>query len=153
MFDLGAADVPEVDVIPQVVLDDGSLVQLLQPVVGTVNANGSGVWVDNKLCTGAGIDREWPQSETDAVRHDLPAARADDAAVQVLAADKALRNAVEGRPTVAIALPGDPFWAGPLPEHVWPALRVVRFDAKTGWSGAGAKVIAAATSLLSLADR
>lgn len=153
VFDLGTADIPAPEAIPQVVLDDGSLVQMLQPVAGTVDARGSGVWIDSKLCAGAGVGHEWPPAETEAARHGLPeASRADDAAVRVVAADKGLRYAVEGWPTVAIATPGDPFWAGPLPERVWPALRVVRSDARTGWLGAGEKVAAAAASLLSLAD-
>ena len=83
------------------------------------------------------------------VRRALPGAPADgEAAVQVLGADDALACVQAGRALVVVAPPGDPFWAGPLPERIWPSIRIVRADPQAGWSGAGARVVAAAEDLL-----
>lgn len=149
VFDLGAGELPDAQLIPQAVLDDGSLVELLSPRPPPAKPfAGSGVWIGKKLCHGVGIDCDWPAAES-RILHDklLPAAHPDRAAALVLGADEALAPANEGRPVVAIAPPGDPFWAGSLPESAWPTMRVVRMDAKQGWRGAAERAAAALASL------
>ena len=151
--DLAAGELPGLESLPWAVLDDGALVDLLAPVpvpvpvADATPAAGTGVRIGSKLCSGVGIGHDWPEKETEVVRRALPPA-SGDAAVQVLGAERALACAARGRPLVVIAPPGDPFWAGPLPERVWPFLRVVRADAADGWNGAGTRVVAAAEALL-----
>ena len=148
--DLAEGRLPDPDVLPTAVLDDGALIDMLEPVpVPVAVAVGAGVAIGSKLCRGIGIDHDWPEQETEVVRRGLPLAPAPGkAAVWVLGADDALAYAHTGRALVAIAPPGDPFWAGPVPERIWPAMRVVRSDAQAGWKGAGDRVVAAAEALL-----
>lgn len=148
VFDLAGNVLPDWGAIPQVVLDDGALLDLVPPVRVPVRSGGAGVWIAPVLCRGIGIGHDWPDEETWAVRTSTRlAARREDAAVWVLGADEALASAHRGRPVVVVAPPGDPFWAGPLPERVWSGFRVVRADARAGWKGAGARVAAAVRSL------
>lgn len=153
VFDLAGNALPDRRTVPQVVLDDGALLDLLPPNRVPVRSRGDGVWIAPLLCRGLGIGHDWPEEETRMLRASTrPAARRKDAAVWVLGADEALANAHPGRPIVVVAPPGDPFWAGPLPERVWSGLRVVRADARSGWKGAGARVAEAARSLSAQAD-
>ncbi len=149
VFDLAGNALPDSRTIPQVVLDDGALLDMLPPVSAPRRGGGAGLWIAPLLCRGFGIGHDWPEEETQAIRASTPlAACRKDAAVWVLGADEALANAHLGRSIVVVAPPGDPFWAGPLPERVWSGLRVVRADARAGWRGAGARVAEAARSLL-----
>lgn len=150
VFDLAAGELPDAQVVPQVVLDDSALIHLLPPVpVPGRGRGGAGVWIGEPLCRGAGVDLDWPERETVVIEAaGLPAAGRDDAAVWVLGTDEALPHVHEGRAIVAVARPGDPFWAGPIPERVWPALRVVRPDPRERWNGAGARVADAARTVL-----
>ena len=146
--DLARNDVPDPDVLPWAVMDDGALVEELAPNdVERGPVRGGGVYVGGDLCRGVGIGHEWPVREDNIVRASLPVAR-DTAAVRVLGADEALAKAGEGQPLVVIAPPGDPFWAGPLPERIWRSVRVIRADAQKGWDGAGRRVVDAAKDLL-----
>ena len=141
VFDLGQGVVPDPETIPHVVLDDGSLVDVLIPEPVVVNVpDGSGLWIEPPLAGPTGVGHEWPEEEMEQLRMLAPlASRADRAAVRITGEEAALRWAPEGRPTVVIAPPGDPFWAGPLPERVWPAMRVIRTDPRHGWRGAAAR--------------
>ena len=146
--DLAAKRLPDAESVPWAVMDDGALIGELAPVVvETAPGRGRGARIGNDLCRGAGIGHDWPSGEDDVVRRSLPPAD-DDAAVEVLGADAALAKVASGRPLVVIATPGDPFWAGPLPERVWRSVRVIRYDAKTGWNGAGDRVVAAVRALV-----
>ena len=110
---------------------------------------GAGVEIGSALCHGIGIGHDWPDNETELARgalRDVPVH--GEAAVRVLGADDALACVHTGRALVVVAPPGDPFWAGPLPERIWPAIRIVRADAQTGWHGAGARIVSAAESFL-----
>lgn len=149
VFDLADGELPEPSVIPHVVLDDGSLVEVLRPrPVPTRVRGGEGIWIESPLCSGAGVERDWPADETAVVRGSLPlAASREQAAVRVLSADEALEDANAGARVVAVAPPGDPFWGGPFPESAWPGMRVVRADARTGWVGAGMRVVGAVRAL------
>ena len=148
--DLAAGRLPDPDVLPSAVLDDGALVDMLDAVPVPVAApQGDGVAVGAKLCRGIGIGHDWPEQETEDMRGELPAAVAPrEAAVWVLGAEDALDVVHTGRAVVVVAPPGDPFWAGPVPERIWPSVRVVRADAQAGWKGAGARVVAAVEGLL-----
>ena len=149
VFDLAGNALPDSRTIPEVVLDDGALLDLLPPIRVPVRCSGAGLWIAPLLCRGLGIGHDWPEAETRMLRASTRlAARRKDAAVWVLGADEALANAHRGRPIVVVAPPGDPFWAGPLPERVRSGLRVVRADARSGWKGAGARVAEAARALL-----
>ena len=148
VFDLSDDVLPDSRTIPQVVLDDGALLDLLPPIRVPLRCSGAGLWIGPLLCRGHGIGHDWPEEETRVLRISTRlAARRKDAAVWLLGADEALANAHLGHPIVVVAPPGDPFWAGPLPERVWSGLRVVRADACSGWRGAGARVAEAVRSL------
>ena len=146
--DLAANDMPDPDVVPWAVMDDGALVDELAPNdVVKPPVRGRGVCVGDDLCRGVGIGHDWPAREDNVVRASLPQARGP-ATVSVLGAEKALTKVGEGQPLVVIAPPGDPFWAGPIPERIWQSVRVVRADAQKGWDGAGQRVVDAAKELL-----
>ena len=154
VFDLAGGQLPEAGDIPRAVFDDGSLMDVLEPVPVTARECVDGpLWIDGPLCRGIALGLDWPDEETRAIREAAPqAAGPEDAAVLVVGGDGAFERACGGRPTVAVAPPGDPFWAGPLPERVWPSVRVVRADAREGWGGAGERIVAAARSLTGQAD-
>lgn len=154
VFDLAHDQLPAAGDIPQAVFDDGSLVGVLEPIpVQARKCEGRSLWIDGPLCRGVAIGRDWPEEETRTIRETAPqAARPEDADVLVTGGDAAFECAREGRPTVAVAPPGDPFWAGPLPERVWPSLRVVRADASEGWAGSGKRIVEAAGLLTGQAD-
>ena len=149
VFDLADGQLPPVDDIPQAVFDDGSLLGVLEPIrMDASECVGGSLWIDGPLCRGVAIGQDWPDEETATIRGTAPLAPSqEDAAVVVVGGDKALENVRAGRPTIAVAPPGDPFWAGPLPESVWPCLRIVRADPHKGWAGAGARIVEAARSL------
>ena len=145
--DLAAGRLPEEDTLPWAVMDDGALIDVLDPLpVRPVAADGPEAVIAGDLCRGVGIGHDWPDEETAAAQRALTAA-GGAAGVRVLGADEALAGADTGRPAVVVAPPGDPFWAGPLPTLSWPALRIVRADPQKGWSGAGHRVAAAAAEL------
>ena len=149
VFDLAAGHLPDVRSIPDVVLDDGSLAELLpaNPTPPRRRA-GRGVWFSEPLCRGIGIGLDWPEQETAVVRAaTLRASSAASAAVTVCSADAAFEGLCRGSRTVVVAPPGDPFWAGPLPERAWPSLRVVRSCSRRGWAGAGERLVAALEEL------
>ena len=146
--DLAAEQLPAADVLPEAVLDDGALVDLVSPVRTSPVAGGTGgVTFGEELCRGVGVGHDWPDIETAAARQALPAG-GEGPPVRVASGDEALAQASSGRPLVVIAPPGDPFWAGPLPERVWRSMRVVRSNAQQGWDGAGARVADAVIALL-----
>ena len=154
VFDLARGEMPEASSIPHVVLDDGSLVEFLEPVsVPARPLAGDGVWIGSPLCRGISVGGDWPDEETRVIGRSISmTAHRERAAVWVLGADAAFEGACQGRRIVAVAPPGDPFWAGPLPERIWPSLRIVRIGARTGWDGAGARVVEAIESLLAMED-
>jgi len=146
--DLSAGELPDPEALPWAVMDDGALVEAIAPVAaGPEQPPGYGVHVDAELCTGVGVGHDWPDAEADAVRDAFPRATAEPA-VQVLGAEAALAEAHAGRPTAVVAPPGDPFWAGPLPERVWPHFNVVRSSPHAGWEGGGARLVATVQGLL-----
>ncbi len=148
VYDLATNVVPEAADVPQAVLDDGALVELLPPRPAAVRAGGAGVWIERPLGEPSGVGHEWPKEEEQLLARDLPQARTPDgAAVRIVGEEFALRRAREGRPTLVVAPPGDPFWAGPLPGRAWPAMRVLRRDPKDGWKGAARRAIAAAMDM------
>lgn len=147
VFDLAAGETPDPQAIPGVLLDDGSLVELLRPVPTPPRPRGSGVWVGESLCRDVALHLNWPAEETRTLQQLPRGPSADAAALHILAAEDAFEQLRDGRLVVAIAPPGDPFWAGPFAERAWPSLRVVRADPKQGWAGASQRVIAAAKAL------
>ena len=151
--DLVASQLPETDSLPWAVMDDGALVDALAPVpVAAAREPVRGVRVGTELCRGVAVGLDWPDEEDGVVRGSLT--EADGVAVvEIVSADDALAKLGSGRPVVAVAPPGDPFWAGPIPERVWQAVRVVRASPQNGWQGAGARVVAAAEELLRSDDQ
>lgn len=152
-YDLAAGEWPDEGDLPDAALDDSALVELVDPrPVAARRAPGrAGVWVEPGLCSGTGIGHDWPRAEDGLLRERLAGSLAESpeaAAVLVLSAETALAAAAAGLPAVAVAPPGDPFWAGPLPGRAWPALRVERADPSAGWAGAGGRVAEAALALL-----
>ena len=149
LCDLAREQLPDPDLLPDAVFDDGGLLGVVDPVpVKARLPRGQGTWIEPRLCEGVGIGHDWPEEETGAIRRALVvASNRRRAAVQVVSADTALASASQGRPCVVVAPPGDPFWAGPIPERVWPAMRVIRSHPKTRWAGAGRKVVEAACAL------
>ena len=146
--DLAANELPDSECVPWAVMDDGALIEELAPVVvAAAPGKVRGARIGRDLCRGLGIGHDWPSREDGVVRRSLPPAHGD-AAVEVLGADEALAKVSSGRPLVVIAPPGDPFWAGPMPERIWRSVRVIRYDAEKGWNGAGDRVVAAAKDLI-----
>lgn len=149
--DLAAKQLPDPECVPWAVMDDGALIGELAPVtVQAIPGKLGGARIDRRLCRGLGIGLDWPAREDAVVRRSLPPAQGD-AAVEVLGADTALTKVASGRPLVVIAPPGDPFWAGPIPERVWRSVRVIRHDARNGWNGAGDRVTAAVKEFIQAA--
>ena len=94
VFDLAAGLLPEAQSIPDVVLDDGSLAELLPQVQFLWNtAKATGFGSANGSAAGIGIGHDWPEDETavalDAVRRATSAA---SAAVMVCSADAAFEG-------------------------------------------------------------
>lgn len=148
VWDLAAGELPDEGIIPAYTMDDGALVTLIDPEpVPPRPTTGEGVWLDHDLCVGVGVGHDWPESERNALAALVQPASPRDAAVWITGADRALAHASDGRRTVVVAPPGDPFWAGPLPERAWPAFRVIRAHATDGWAGAGRRVAQAAAEL------
>ena len=149
LADLARGELPPEGTTPDLVVDDGALLDLVAPApVAARPASGAGVWVDPVLCDGIGIGHDWPQDENLALVRGLRRAVARDAArVRVVSAESAVADAARGLREVVLAPPGDPFWAGPLPERAWPAMRVARADPDTGWRGAGARIGALARAM------
>lgn len=152
-FDLTTGQIPDVQDLPDIALDDGALVTLLAPVPAAPGpVQGSGVWVEKPLCSGVGIGHDWPATEDACLMErlaavDCQAAEPKSAAVWVVSADTALAFVASGRRMVVVAPPGDPFWNGPLPERAWPGLHIVRADVRKGWTGGGIRAADAALVL------
>ena len=151
--DLAAGVLPPDDApAPDLVLDDGALVDLVEPVpVPARPVDGEGIWVEPVLCEGVGNGHDWPAGERRALLRGMRLAVSPDTArIRVAGPDAALGRAAEGRREIVIAPPGDPFWAGPVPERAWPAMQVVRADRDRGWAGAGARTAELAREIAGL---
>ena len=139
--DLSTGELPDERELPDVVLDDSALVNLVEPTQPVPSPDGAGAWVDAPLCQGIGVGHDWPEEENLALVKTIGEKRLVDdpaaAAVRILSADTALVHARDGRPAIVIAPPGDPFWAGPLPERIWPLLKILRAHPAKGWRGCG----------------
>ena len=147
--DLAGGHLPDPEVAPNAVLDDGALVGIVAPVTAPLPApSGSGLWIGDAPCTGIGIGHDWPEAETETIRAAIPPSPAPDhAAVAFVGHDEALDLVERGVRCVVPAPPGDPFWMGPLPERLWSGLRVVRNDPHRGWQGAGEQAVEALHAL------
>lgn len=151
-YDLAAEELPDRQTIPTLALDDGALVSRVMPVpVPIRQLPGQGVWIDGSLCAGIGIGHDWPDEEQEQLAAAVSPAPPQDAAVWVTGAERAMALARYGRPTVVLAPPGDPFWAGPLPQRAWPAFRIVRASPQGGWTGAAERVAQEVHELLGAA--
>ena len=144
---LAAAKVPALDDLPDAVFDDGALVEILNPAcVATTGPWTGPVHVSDVLCAGVGVGYDIPSEDVDLVRVALGARSTLDrsrASVLVCAPDEAYPRLNAGLPTVVVAPPGDPFWAGPLPARAWEAVAVVRRGPVKAWDELAASVLAA----------
>lgn len=149
VFDLSKGKLPNTKSFAHVALDDSALLELLKPEpTSTKLRTGNKIWVGKALSDGFSATLTWPKSETEKIYKMLPKATSqNEAAVLVLSAEDAMRMAMQGIPVIAIAPPGDPFWAGPIPEQAWPGMHVIRPSNEQGWHGAGLKVVTAARTL------
>ena len=140
--DLSGGILPADGETPDLVVDDGALLDLVEPAaVAARHVDGGGIWVDSALCDGVGIGHDFPQDEHHAIaRAGRRAIARDGARVRVVSAEVAIAEAAEGKHAIVLAPPGDPFWAGPWPERAWPAMTVARADPGTGWRGMGARI-------------
>lgn len=149
VYDLSQGDMPDEQALPRGSFDDGSLIELIEPAeVAPKPIEGSGVWIDDALCIGVGIGHDWPDAETEVIKNSLSLEPKERAAVWIMGGDAALAHAHEGRATVVVAPPGDPFWAGPYPKKAWPALSILKTDPKTGWTGAGQRAVELVNTLM-----
>ena len=151
---LAQGRMPPQDEIPDTVFDDGALIDTVRPIPVPMKAPaGEGVWVAKNLCTGIGPKHDLTEDGVRELTRTLPQAKdRESAAVRMTNTVQALACAHEGHPTIVIAPPGDPFWAGPIPETVWPAMRVVRSDPGSAWEDAADAVKAAVDALLQRHD-
>lgn len=145
VYDLARNVLPDEKALPDVMVDDGFLATLVapEPQAGRDARDADGIWIDEELCVGVGIGHDWPRGESEklaTVVGERAVTERDGALVWVVGAERALAEAALGRRMVVLAPPGDPFWAGPLPERAWPRMRIVRADAATGWAGFGERV-------------
>ena len=144
VYDLASNALPDEQALPDVMVDDGMLATLVAPKPPAVHTGpGIGIWIDAPLCSGVGMGHDWPSDESEALSATVgerAVTDRDSARAWVVGGERALRSAGEGRPMVVVAPPGDPFWAGPLPERAWPRMRIVRADPARGWAGVGAHV-------------
>jgi len=147
--DLARGVLPAEGDAPDLVMDDGALLELVDPAAVTARRLvGDGVWVDKVLCEGIGIGHDLPESERHAlVRATRRAVAREAACIRVVSAEAAIADAATGKREIVLAPPGDPFWAGPLPERAWPAMHVVRADPDTGWNGMGARIATLASEM------
>ena len=147
--DLASGHLPDPEVAPNAVLDDGALVGIVKPVADPLPVpSGSGLWIGDAPCTGIGIGHDWPGAETEAIRAAFPRSPAPDRAALAFVGHEDVLDLVErGVRCVVPAPPGDPFWMGPLPERLWSGLRVVRNDPQRGWQGAGEQAVEALHAL------
>ncbi|MXY54115.1 MAG: hypothetical protein F4Y86_16530 [Gammaproteobacteria bacterium] len=149
VYDLASGTLPERGVVPEMAIDDGALISMVAPVPMPVRpVPGKGVWVDRQLCMGVGIGHDWLEEENKALLSAVTLAPPQEAAVWVVGADRALAVAAQGRPAVVLAPPGDPFWAGPLPQRAWPAFRVLHASPQEGWAGAAGRIVEMVGALL-----
>ena len=144
VYDLASNELPDEEALPDVMVDDGMLATLVAPKPPAAYAGpGSGVWIDAPLCSGIGMGHDWPSDESESLAASVGGHALTDregARAWVVGGEQALSSAGEGRPMVVVAPPGDPFWAGPLPERAWPRMRIVRADPARGWAGFGERV-------------
>ncbi len=158
VYDLARGVRPDIHVIPDMVVDDSLLPTLLHPVAAQVlPVRGEGVWIEEPLCCGAGVGFDWPDSETAKISKHVPLAKSkESAAIVVAAADSLLayERCLAGLRSVVIAPPGEPFWSGPLPERVWPAVTVIgsEQDRDLIWAGAGDRVVQTIRDILDLRE-
>jgi len=151
VYDLANDILPDANVIPDLAIDDERLWGVLPPSpIPVSKPNGHGVWIEGALCSGVGVGYDWPASETETIVQQIEAAgNIGTASVTVARDEDAFAVAASGRAAVAIAKPGEPFWSGPLPEKLWPSLKVVKpdFGKKDIWEGAGHRVVEAVRAL------
>lgn len=154
VFNLSEGKIPEETDTPHVAVDDSSLPEVIMPVPVTqpkayqLPLSNQQIWIEGELCEGVGVGFDWPIEETETVLQSFKRAAApDQAAVKILSAESALALVHEGLPMVVIATPGDPFWAGPLPQQAWPNIRVVKYSTQTIWAESGKAVVAAVEQL------
>lgn len=154
LFDLSKGKIPGKKTFAHITLDDSALLELLRPdPIPTIPRAGGKIWVGKALSDGFCATLNWPDAETARIYGALPkAASQKEAAVLVLSAEEAMREANQGTPVVAIAPPGDPFWAGPIPEQAWPGMHVIRPDGEYGWREAGVKIVSAARELFKMME-
>lgn len=145
IYDLTNRDLPKVDVIPDKVVLDVNLIDYMEPIsFDEVNLKGKGIWIEDSLCSKVALDCDWPETETDTFKESVEmASDSSSAAVIIASAEKAIEFAMQGRPTVAISIPGDQFWISPSPEKLWKAMRMVNPEPEQEnvWEGAGENVL------------
>ena len=154
--DFGAGQIPDRKAIPNVIMDDSGLAEILRPISPKPKQSRGkqGLWIDALQCHGWGAGYDWPEEETaGAMQSVSPEQRAVSkagAAVVACDIDAALVRAQAGLPTIAIVEPGEAFWAGPLSEAAWPNMKMVRMDPIKNWSGAGERIADLAKALLAV---
>ena len=152
VYDLPGGVFPDQDELPDVLLDDGALAELIEPVPAQTSKGGTGIWIESTLCIGVGIGHDWPESENKVLSETIGEMNLVNdpttAAVRVASAETALALARDGRPVIALAPPGEAYWAGPLPNLGLPAIRVLKAKPTSGWTGCGKTAAELALSLL-----
>ena len=142
VWDWRSGVVPDADEVPDMVLEDGALMALIEPqrIGARAKRAGSGVHIATPPCGTIAVGLEWPASETRRLEEKTGATVAmPDAGWVVGDPGTGLEAHARGCGCVVIAPPGDPYWNGPLPERGFERLRVVRADPAQGWEGAGAR--------------
>lgn len=154
VFDLAQGIVPDPHDIPDLALDDAALPSILEPSRVPVRSPARlPLYVHPRLCQGAALGLDLAG---DALPPGLPglalASAPNEAGIVLAPADEALELAASGRPCIAVATPGDPYWLGPVPERSFASLRVLRPHPGDGWKNVGEFARAAIDSLLSPAS-
>ena len=148
--DLKKGKLPKSEEVPDLAIDDGALPALIDPSQVPMKAKAAApVYIHPKLCQGVALGLDLSADVVGGEELGMKrTATPDRAGIVVAPADEALELGAAGKACVAIAIPGDPYWMGPLPERSFGSLRVLRAHRVDGWKNAAKELGSALQALL-----
>ena len=151
VYSLPEKNIPEESDIPYLGLDDASLFAIVKPIVVEEKLpENASVFMDYILCRGAGVGFDWPPGERKIIEESLDLVSPDQAGIYILRGNSScFSRLMSGLPTIIIAPPGDPFWAGPIPNGIWKNCYLIRADNEKGWENGSEKVLNAVKDIKS----
>ena len=152
IFDLAQRILPQVEEVPDLAIDDAALPSLIDPGQIPISVPARlPLYVHPKLCQGVALGLDMTAETLQPEQLGIEVTSVPEKAGLIVApASEALKLAAVGRACIAIAIPGDPYWLGPVPERSFAGLRVLRSHPADGWKRAGEALATAIDSLLSI---